>query len=175
MMAERTLPVDEPQHITALRVAVEALDLFCRGVASTRARDCEHCEFSPDVVRYWLRNFEELTSAVEGVSASSASPITMGGKRERLTLLALHSDLESATDKALINGRYMMWQETSRIYRRQKRESFLFARRRELVRWQGAGNRVTPKPEPLRPLAEAECIEQISRKLGWEPHECATS
>lgn len=166
-----TYPVEEPQHITALRVAVQALDLFCRGVANARPRECERCEFSPEVVRYWLRNFEELTSAVEGVSAAGANAIT-GGKRERLTLLALHSDLESATDKALINGKYLMWQQTHRIYRRQKRESFLYARRRELTRWQEAGNHWSPTPEPTRPLAEAICIEAISRKLGWTPHEC---
>ena len=167
MMAE--LPYD--RNIAILQAAHEVLRLLGRGWGARQAKDCEMCSYSPDVVRQYLHAFEELTASVEGIATSGVNPVT-GRKHDRLTLLVIHSDLESATDKALINGRYILWQETSRVYRRQHRESFLAARRRELRHWQDAGNHVTPAREPDRPIAEAICIERISRSLGWLPHEC---
>lgn len=159
------------QRIAVLQAAAEALKVLIRGTQGHQRQRCDLCVYSPEVVRYHLMHWTELRSATEGVSASGTNPLTAGGTRDHMKLVAIKADLELATDKAFTNGRYLTWQSVQRIYKRQDRESYLLARRRELILWIRAGHMVQGEPEPWKPLAEARCIEMIAEQLGWHAHE----
>ena len=163
-------PADK--YISIHQVAAEALRLMSRGWSHRQGKICQTCLYEPSVVRYYLRTWEELASAADGVSASGANPITSGGSRDRDRHVAIKADIELATDKAFTNHRYLTWEAVRRIYIRQKRHTYYMARRRELVAWVQAGHTATPKPEPPRAEAEGYCIELIAANLGWFPHEC---
>jgi hypothetical protein len=152
----------EEQRIMVLIVAAEGLDLLARGLRRN-GRACELCTYAPDVVRYYLRTWHELVSAVEGCPASGTNPIG-GGIRDRMKLAVILADLEAGTDVAL--EPLLHWQAAARIFKRQAR----FKRYTEL-RYNALLNACSREPEPSFPLAEARCIEEIARTLGWLPHQ----
>ena len=157
------LPVDDDQHIQVLHAAYEGLTLLARGWRRRYGRGyCELCAYEPTVVRYFLTNWRALTASTEGVSAAGVTPIGGHGDPDaRRTLVAIKADLEWATDQAL--EPLIRWQATSRIYRRQSRFGrYLAIRHMSLLNLH--------HPEPYAPLAEAICIECISKALGWVPH-----
>ena len=133
--------------------------------------NCTICLYSPIVVDYYIRNWEELVAAAYGVSASGASLLGGGGESGRGKWVSVKADIESATDKALVNGTYLKWHAVRRIYVKQDRLSFYEARLRELHRWHTFKPDHTA-PEPRRAGADAICRELIAQKLGWYPHEC---
>jgi hypothetical protein len=149
------------QHIAVLTVAAEGLDLLARGLRRN-GPSCRLCEYAPDVVRYYLRTWHELVSAVEGCPSSGSNPIG-GGIRDRMKLAAILADLEAATDRAL--EPLLHWHAVARIFKRQSR----FKRYIDL-RYNSLLNVHRREPEPYFPLAEARCIEEIARTLGWRPH-----
>jgi hypothetical protein len=152
--------LDEQQRILVLTAAVEGLALLAKGLRR-RGANCHLCDYSPDVVRFHFAHWRELKSATEGCSASGANPIG-GGIRDRMKLAAILADLEAATDQAL--EPFIRWYAVSRIYKRQERFlTYLALRRVALLNLH--------HPEPSAPLAEAICLEAISRVLGWYPHD----
>jgi hypothetical protein len=157
--------------ISVFQAADGVMSVLARIWGVRPAKGCEVCFYSPDVVRYRLRTWEELQAAADGVSASGGQRVN-GGMRDRDQLIAIKADIEMATDKAFTNGRYLAWDAVRRIYRRQGRSAYWYSRRLELTQWIQAGHTVTPKPEPPRAEAEGYCIELISQELGWQPHEC---
>lgn len=169
--AMAALPTDKT--ISVFQAASEAIRLLARvWTQRTNAQAvCAVCAYSPTVVDYYLRNWEELTAAAYGVSASGASLLGGGGESGRGKWVAVKADIESATDKALVNGTYLEWEAVRRIYRKQERISFYWARRRELDHWHELKPDRTA-PEPRRAGADAICRELIATKLGWMPHEC---
>jgi hypothetical protein len=132
--------------------------------------NCTVCIYSPIVIDYYLRNWEELVAAAYGTSASGGSLLGGGGESGRGRWVATKADIESATDKALVNGTYLKWHAVRRIYVKQERlsmyEAFL-----QLHRWNATGPDMTA-PEPRRAGADAICRELIALRLGWVPHEC---
>lgn len=153
--------LDEARQIMVLSVAVEGLDLLIKGLRRRGVAQCRLCDYSPEVVRFHFARWRELESATAGVSSAGSNPIG-GGTRDRLKLLAIKADLESATDQAL--EPLIRWQSVARIYKRQSRfKRYIELRATALLNMHHT--------EPYAPLAEAVCIERIARALGWVEHE----
>lgn len=187
-MAEMSLKPSSPSEVEALRRAMAGLpseketglleaaqgvmDFLARWWGVRATSGCERCEYDPDVVSYYVRGFRKLEAAAYGVSASGLSPI--GGRSHpdaRRKYIAIKADIECASDKALVSGKYLHWHVVRRIYVVQQRQSFYYARLRELVRWE-VDHPSVRQIEPGPAVAYGLCYQLIARKLGWEPHEC---
>lgn len=164
MVAERA-DDSEDQRILVLHAAVEGLDLLVKGLRRRGTKPCDLCAYEPAVIRYHFAHWAELEAAAGGVPSAGANPIG-SGQRDRLKLLAIKCDLESATDQAL--EPLIRWHAVARIYKRQSRfNRYCDLRSGALLNLH--------HPEPSAPLAEAICIEAIARTLGWMPHEVCES
>jgi len=155
------------QRILVLYAAVEGLDLLVKGLRRRAGSTCPIDEFAPDVVSWYLRHWPELEAAAMGVGSSlSDNPVALVHSSDpdaRKQIVAIKADLESATDTAL--EPILRWYAVTRIYKRQGRLAHYFALRR------GAFLNPHMAHEPLvQPLAEAICVERISRTLGWYEH-----
>lgn len=154
-------PGDEAE-VRLLQAALEAIHLLSRGWTRQNQR-CDIDEYEPDVIRFHLNHWGELTAAAHGMSSAGAEPIGSAGEVDaRRTLIAIKSDLELGTDLALAD--ILHWRSVVRIYKRQERWSVYLDKRASF----------TPKPdvelEPWGPLAESACIRRIATRLGWRPH-----
>lgn len=145
--------------------ALECLKLFGQGWTRQSQR-CHLDEYEPSVVRFHLRNWQQLVAAANGMSAAGAEPIGSAGEVDaRRTLISIKSDMEQGTDHGLYT--VLNWRMAERIYKRQGRED-VFEQRR--AKFRATWREELPR-EPWQPLAEAICIERISRCLGWYPHD----
>ena len=158
-------PDPHPDPIAVLQATAAGLDLLQRWLSKGRTANCVLCEYDPLVIGYYMRTWEELSAATLGVGASSFEPV-MGTKADRQKLIVIKSDVEYATDAAITLG-LVPWRAAERIYARQQRLD-VYAKRAQVAR------QLTQvfRAEPARPLATAFLYDRISRKLGWEPHEC---
>lgn len=164
-----TLLPDTPE-LRLLRVLDEAWSLLTLAWQGKKC-SCPLGYYAPDVVSYFLRHWQELSDAAEGVSSSGMNPIQSRSSRDaRKTLAVIRADLSFGTDRAFTSAAYLGWDAVYTIYARQGRLGYLIARRRELA-WYGDRFLNTALPEPWKPLAEQHCIERISRSLGWVPHD----
>ena len=155
------------QRILVLYAAAEGLDLLVKGLRRRSGSTCPIDEFAPDVVSWYLRHWPELEAAAMGVGSSlSDNPIALVHSSDpdaRKQIVAIKADLESATDTAL--EPILRWHVVTRIYKRQGRLAHYF-----LMRRQAFLNPHAPHEPLVQPLAEAICVERISRQLGWHEH-----
>jgi hypothetical protein len=147
------------------RATQEAVDLIFKAWT----RNLPHCDidlYEPLNVYHRLRNWEELESAANGVGSSGAEAIGSAGEIDsRRTLIAIKADIEQGTDHAL--WAILNWRAAERIYIRQhRRERY---RQRFATFWATWRDDITPEPADSA-IAEAACVQRISRALGWYPH-----
>lgn len=156
-----------PEDDQAVRLAeaiLAAMELLERGWLRNLPR-CDIDTYEPSAIRHRLRNWEELEAAANGVGSSGAEAISSAGEIDsRRTLISIKADIEQGTDEGLWT--VLNWRAAERIYKRQWRH----ARYRERLARFRATWREDFQPEPSPAIAEAVCIERISRCLGWRPH-----
>ena len=155
-----------PDPIALLQATHAGLELLQRWLSKGRTPTCVRCEYDPIVIGYYLRTWEELSAATLGVGASNFEPV-MGTRGDRQKLIVIKSDVEYATDTGIPHS-YVQWRATKALYARQNRPK-TYEYRLMLARSHHLG---VNRTEPARPLATAILYDRISRKLGWEPHEC---
>jgi hypothetical protein len=110
-------------------------------------------EYSPEVVRYYLRHWGELVEMAQGTSNGMLGRST-GGSGGRITFVIIKADLERAADSLP-----WYWQATAFIFRRQRRS----LNRPSLPET----DRQYESPVPRQALDDA--VLRMAVALGWSP------